>query len=47
MDCWKYFSIADTITVIKAAMDELNPETVNACWRNVWSEAVNDFKGFP
>jgi len=28
-------------------MDELNPETVNACWRNVWSEAVNDFKGFP
>ena len=47
MDCWKSFSIADTITFIKAAMDELNPETVNACWRNVWSEAVNDFKGFP
>jgi hypothetical protein len=28
-------------------MDELKPETVNACWKNIWSEVVNDFKGFP
>jgi len=27
-------------------MDELKPETVNACWKSLWSEAVNDFKGF-
>jgi hypothetical protein len=28
-------------------MDDLNPETVNACWKNVWNEAVKDFNGFP
>ena len=28
-------------------MDKVNPETVNACWKNLWSEAMNDFKGFP
>jgi hypothetical protein len=28
-------------------MDEIKPETVNACWRKLWSECVNDFKGFP
>ncbi|XP_044533500.1 tigger transposable element-derived protein 1-like [Gracilinanus agilis] len=47
MDCWKSFSIADAITFIKGAMDELKPETVNACWKNLWSEVVHDFKGFP
>jgi len=46
IDCWKSFTIADAITFIKAAMDELKPETVNACWKNLWSEAVHDFKGF-
>jgi len=47
MDCWVSFTIADAITFIKAAVDELQPETVNACWNNLWSEAVHDFKGFP
>jgi restriction endonuclease Mrr len=28
-------------------MDKVNPETANACWKNLWSEAINDFKGFP
>ena len=27
-------------------MDELKPETVIACWKNLWSEAARDFKGF-
>jgi len=27
-------------------MNELKLETVNARWKNMWSEAVNDFKGF-
>jgi len=47
MDCWKSFNIADAVNFIKAAVDELKPETVNACWNNLWSEAVHDFKGFP
>ncbi|CAM4539463.1 unnamed protein product [Lepidochelys olivacea] len=47
MKCWKPFNIADCITYIKQAMDAIKPETVNACWRNLWKECVNDFKGFP
>ena len=27
-------------------MDKLKPETANASWKNLWSEAVHDFKGF-
>lgn len=27
-------------------MDKLEPESVNACWKNEWSEVVNDYKGF-
>jgi hypothetical protein len=26
-------------------LDELKSETVNACWKNLWSEVVHDFKG--
>lgn len=37
----------NAITFIKAAVDEFKTETVNACWRNLWSEVMNDFKGFP
>jgi len=37
-DCWKSFTIADAITFFKAAMDELKPETVNACWKNLWNK---------
>ncbi|CAM5133976.1 unnamed protein product [Natator depressus] len=47
MECWKSFNIADCITYIKQAMDAIKPETVNACWQNLWKECVNDFKGFP
>jgi hypothetical protein len=47
MECWKSFNIAECITYIKKAMDTTKPETVNACCRNLWSECVNDFKGFP
>ena len=28
-------------------MDELKPEMVNACWKNLLSEAIHDFEGFP
>ena len=28
-------------------MDKVNPVTVNACWKNLWSEAINGFKGSP
>jgi hypothetical protein len=47
MECWKSFSISDAINLITPEMDELKPETVNACWKDLWSDVVNDFKGFP
>ncbi|XP_053235427.1 tigger transposable element-derived protein 1-like isoform X2 [Podarcis raffonei] len=44
---WKSFNIADCITYVKQATDAIEPETVNACWRNLWKKCVNDFRGFP
>ena len=41
---WKSLTIADTVTFLKATMDKLEPESVNACWKNEWSEVVNYFK---
>ena len=46
MDCWKSFTIADAITLVEVAMDKLKPEMINACWKNLWTEDVRDFKGF-
>jgi hypothetical protein len=45
-NCCKSFTIANTITFIKSAMDELKLETVNAWCKNTWSEPISDFKGF-
>jgi hypothetical protein len=47
MECWKSFSVPDAITFITPAIDELKLETVNVCCKDLWSEAVNEFKGFP
>lgn len=44
---WKTFTIVDIITFIKVAVNELKPENVNACWKNTWSDIVNDVKCFP
>ncbi|XP_042228054.1 tigger transposable element-derived protein 1-like [Homarus americanus] len=47
MACWKEFGIANCITFVKEAMAALKPESVNSCWRPLWSDSVHDFKGFP
>jgi transposase-like protein/uncharacterized protein CbrC (UPF0167 family) len=47
MDLWKSFTIADAIVLIAEAVDALKPETVNSCWKQLWSEVVKDFRGFP
>lgn len=44
---WKEFNIADAIIIISDAVDSVKPTTVNACWKPLWGEAVQDFKGFP
>jgi len=40
MHCWKSFRFADEITVIKAAMDKLEPEKANPCWKSLWSKPL-------
>ena len=45
MQPWKSFILADAITPFEVAMGELKPEIVNVCWKNLWCEVVNDFKG--
>lgn len=47
MQCWESFIIADTVAFTKAAIGELKPEAVNACWKNLWRKVMNDFNGFP
>ncbi|KAI1888220.1 hypothetical protein AGOR_G00182770 [Albula goreensis] len=46
-DCWKRYNIADSISIIKDSLDEVNQSTLNACWSKLWKEAVHDLKGFP
>uniref|UniRef100_A0A5S6Q437 DDE-1 domain-containing protein n=2 Tax=Trichuris muris TaxID=70415 RepID=A0A5S6Q437_TRIMR len=47
MESWKNFTIADAIALIAEAVQTVKPETLNACWRPLWRNVVNDFKGFP
>ena len=44
---WKQFNIADCIMLIKQCHDELTVNCVNSCWKKLWPQVVNDFKGFP
>lgn len=37
---WKKFNIADCIADIDASLSELQPSSINACWRNLWPEVV-------
>ncbi|KFD51946.1 hypothetical protein M513_07275 [Trichuris suis] len=44
---WKSFNIADAIILIPEAVQAIKHSSVNACWRPLWRNVVNDFKGFP
>ena len=44
--CRKSFTIAKSITFIKAEVDKLKPEAINAFWKNLRSEVVSDFNDF-
>ena len=35
------------ISTIKHKLDEVKASTINACWQNLWPQAVNNFRGFP
>ena len=40
---WKKFTIADAISLISDSVEACKPETINACWQNLWPECVNEF----
>jgi hypothetical protein len=46
-DCWKKYDISQCITNIKESVAEITQTTLNACWKNLWPQAVNNFTGFP
>lgn len=45
--CWKEYNIAHCIENIREAIDEVTESTINACWKKLWSEVVNDFSMLP
>ena len=45
--CWKQFNIAHCIGAIKELLNEVTASIINACWQNLWPQAVNNFTGFP
>jgi len=44
---WKPYSITDCTTNIKGSLDRLKSMALNASWKKLWLEAVNDFRDFP
>ncbi|KAI5100977.1 hypothetical protein C0J45_9963 [Silurus meridionalis] len=43
---WRQFTIETCLQVIQRVLQELKPETLNACWKKLWPECVHDHKGF-
>ncbi|KAL4084407.1 hypothetical protein QTP88_028230 [Uroleucon formosanum] len=37
---WKNYNIAECLVNIKEPLDEVQPSTINACWRKLWPEVV-------
>ncbi|KAK9719580.1 hypothetical protein QE152_g22568 [Popillia japonica] len=44
---WKQFNIAQCVAMIKDAIDELRPSTLNASWKKLWPDIVTDFSNIP
>jgi len=45
-DFWKQFNVALCLTLIEEALVDVKSESVNACWRTLWPDCVNEFTGF-
>lgn len=46
LDLWNSFITAGSIELIVEFVEAQNPKTLNACWKAIWSDAVNNFKRF-
>jgi hypothetical protein len=47
MQSWKQLSIADCIVTVKESLKELKQDSVNACWKKLWPEAVKHSTEIP
>ena len=45
--CWKELNITHCIGAIKESLYEMRDYTINACWHNLWPQAVKNFTGSP
>ncbi|XP_064081037.1 tigger transposable element-derived protein 1-like [Macrobrachium nipponense] len=43
---WRKFKIATCLNVIDRSLRDMKKETLNSCWKKLWPECVNDYKGF-
>lgn len=41
-DAWKQFSILDCINLIALSVTQIKPSTLNACWKKVWLECLQN-----
>ncbi|XP_068228106.1 tigger transposable element-derived protein 1-like [Palaemon carinicauda] len=46
MEHWKKFMNVHCLSVVEDSFHDIRPETVNACWKRLWSVGVKDFSGF-
>uniref|UniRef100_A0A3Q1B5X2 DDE-1 domain-containing protein n=1 Tax=Amphiprion ocellaris TaxID=80972 RepID=A0A3Q1B5X2_AMPOC len=44
-DYWRGYTIASCLQNIQRAIQEMKPETLNACWKKLWPEAVQTPNG--
>jgi hypothetical protein len=44
---WKCYNIKDAIDNIQASWEEVKTSTLNASWKSLWKDIIDDFKGFP
>lgn len=42
IDAWKQFSILDCINHIASSVNQIKPSTLNACWKKVWPECLQN-----
>ena len=43
---WKKFNIAHCLTIVGQSLKEMKKQTLNAAWKNLWPDVVNDYEGF-
>lgn len=46
LDLWNSFITVGAIELIVEFVEAQNPKTLNACWKAIWSESVNNFKRY-